>query len=302
MWYKIEEVEEKYGLSKLSIYALITREPELRKYIKALEGVLQINDEGIEVLLQHTSKKEDSASTLADVVAQSSSGDQTLVMKRDDLEGKSEEIKSDVASDDDLFSDAFNTSSFFDDEPSVSATVNESVMENTVSDEDFFSNIELDGLESQESESFMDSDLMEEIDDIEDDQEEAGIVEESGDSSFADDLIFPEESVEEAMVPPVVEGLAVASAVADSHDDFYSDDESDEITNAFLEGDEDSVAEIVAASEDDFNMEGYVKALKEKMVIQNEQIRALSAYLDVSRKMLVQDEKIVNIIEGMYKR
>lgn len=302
MWYKIEEVEEKYGLSKLSIYALITREPELRKYIKALEGVLQINDEGIEVLLQHTSKKEDSASTLADVVAQSSSGDQTLVMKRDDLEGKSEEIKSDVASDDDLFSDAFNTSSFFDDEPSVSATVNESVMENTVSDEDFFSNIELDGLESQESESFMDSDLMEEIDDIEDDQEEAGIVEESGDSSFADDLIFPEESVEEAMVPPVVEGLAVASVVADSHDDFYSDDESDEITNAFLEGDEDSVAEIVAASEDDFNMEGYVKALKEKMVIQNEQIRALSAYLDVSRKMLVQDEKIVNIIEGMYKR
>ena len=68
------------------------------------------------------------------------------------------------------------------------------------------------------------------------------------------------------------------------------------------EGDEDSVAEIVAASEDDFNMEGYVKALKEKMVIQNEQIRALSAYLDVSRKMLVQDEKIVNILEGMSRR
>ena len=45
-----------------------------------------------------------------------------------------------------------------------------------------------------------------------------------------------------------------------------------------------------------------IKALKAKMIIQNEQIRALDAYLEVSLKLLVQDEKIVNILEGMSRR
>ena len=310
MWYKIEEIEEKYGLTKLSIYALITQEPELRQYIKALEGVLQINDEGIEVLLKHTAKKEAEKNTVFPEEKKAEADkNETLVLKRDEIESINADTS--VASDeDDLFSSPFNSNSFFEEDVTAEGASDES----SVSDEDFFANVELDGNDMEKAESFMDADvsenvdLYEEVDDIDDYAEEHEEVEveevaaeEESDSSFADDLIFPEEPVSD-----VVSGMAAGIGVgmAEHSDDFYSESDGDDLTNAFLDNskDDDVVSEITAATEEDYNMEGYVKALKEKLVVQNEQIRALSAYLDVSKKMLIQDEKIVNIIEGMYKK
>ena len=81
-------------------------------------------------------------------------------------------------------------------------------------------------------------------------------------------------------------------------DDFFSDYAVEE--EEYLSS-PDIVTEISTATEDEYTMEGYIKSLKEKMIIQNEQIRALSTYLDVSRKLLIQDEKIVGILEGMYR-
>ncbi len=84
-----------------------------------------------------------------------------------------------------------------------------------------------------------------------------------------------------------------------AHDDFFNDKPIDH--SKFLNSQAQGVTEITAASVDDYTMSGYIKALKEKLIIQNEQIRAISNYLDVSKKLLIQDEKIVNIIEGMNK-
>lgn len=295
MWYKIEEIEEKYGLSKLSIYALITQEPELRQYIKALEGVLQINEEGIEVLLKHTAKKEAEKNVVfPEEKADKSEGNETLVLKRDEIEEPSSQVE-ESSDDDDLFASPFNSNSFFEDESVDEAPKKEAVAE----DEDFFANVELDEADMEQSESFMDADTFDEVDDLEDYAEEAKSEEEE-EASFADDLIFQEAPVEAAVPVDDFMTAPVAGAVGD---DFYSDADENDLTEAFLDNkDEEEIDEITAATEDDFNMDGYVKALKEKLVVQNEQIRALSAYLEVSKKMLIQDEKVVNIIEGMYKK
>ena len=295
MWYKIEEIEEKYGLSKLSIYALITQEPELRQYIKAFEGVLQINEEGIEVLLKYTAKKEAEKNVVfPEEKADKAEGNETLVFKRDEIKEPSSQVE-ESSDDDDLFASPFNSNSFFENERVDKAPEKEAVAEN----EDFFANIELDEVNMEQSESFMDADAFDEVNDIEDYADEAKEEEEKT-SSFADDLIFQEAPIEAAI--PVDEFIAapVAGVVGD---DFYSDADKNDLTEAFLDNrDEEKIDEITVATEDDFNMDGYVKALKEKLVVQNEQIRALSAYLEVSKKMLIQDEKVVNIIEGMYKK
>ena len=83
MWYKLDELEEKYGLNKLSVYKLITQEPELRQYFKSMEGVLQINEQGIGILLKHTSKEptDKSPATLAD--------NNTIILKKEDMESRS---------------------------------------------------------------------------------------------------------------------------------------------------------------------------------------------------------------------
>ena len=295
MWYKIEEIEEKYGLSKLSIYALITQEPELRQYIKAFEGVLQINEEGIEVLLKYTAKKEAEKNVVfPEEKVDKAEGNETLVFKRDEIKEPSSQVE-ESSDDDDLFASPFNSNSFFENERVDKAPEKEAVAEN----EDFFANIELDEVNMEQSESFMDADAFDEVNDIEDYADEAKEEEEKT-SSFADDLIFQEAPIEAAI--PVDEFIAapVAGVVGD---DFYSDADKNDLTEAFLDNrDEEKIDEITVATEDDFNMDGYVKALKEKLVVQNEQIRALSAYLEVSKKMLIQDEKVVNIIEGMYKK
>lgn len=270
MWYKIEEIETKYGLSKFSIYALITQEPELRKYIKALEGVLQINEQGISVLLKHATKKaeDEKPSSYAD--------NNTIIMHRDGPEKtiQAPELKKEVEDEDnDLFGDAFNRSgSFFDDEPAKESTVD-------APKEDFFSSLNFEA------------------------EAQAPIVEAPVSTSpvedfSADDLIFQDS-------PGVLDDLSEADEVNPevfddmAHvDDFFSDYAVEE--EEYLSS-PDIVTEISTATEDEYTMEGYIKSLKEKMIIQNEQIRALSTYLDVSRKLLIQDEKIVGILEGMYR-
>lgn len=257
MWYKIEEIEAKYGLSKFSIYALITQEPELRKYIKAMEGVLQVSEDGISVLLKHASKKaeHDGPVTLAD--------NNTVVISRGDAKTDQDEPEAKEPSD--LFADAFNSDNGFF-EASVAPVVGESLIE----EENFFSNLEFEDHSSQAAE-------------------------EGDGSPSLDELVFPEEldSLDD-------EQDASEDVFDDTNhdDDFFS--EQPTVEDDYLSGSVEAV--INAPSDEEYTMEGYIKALKEKMVIQNEQIRALSGYLDVSKRMLVQEEKIVNIIEGLGKR
>lgn len=290
MWYKLDELEEKYGLSKLSVYKLITQEPELRQYFKSMEGVLQINEQGIGILLKHTSKepKDKTPATLAD--------NNTIILKREKMETKEaadekevvivaepkmEELaekqnKKEYDEDIDLFADAFNTSgSFFDVEDEKVA------VSSLEPEESFFSNVDIDYKEEEES-SY--------------DEEETKIELET---DFSEGLIF-----QDAVTPidDMAETEEVNVSIYDdtAPDDFFSDEPIDD--SKFLNFENSVVKEIKSATVDDYSMEGYIKALKEKLIIQNEQVRAISNYLEVTKRLLIQDEKIVNIIEGMNKK
>ncbi|MDD2371899.1 MAG: hypothetical protein PHQ32_07895 [Firmicutes bacterium] len=284
MWYKLDELEEKYGLSKLSVYKLITQEPELRQYFKSLEGVLQINEQGIGILLKHTSREPEDKTppTYAD--------NNTIILKNDNMEAmeameavKPIEVKveanvskKDYDDDIDLFADAFNTKgSFFDEEDDKSDLLNLEPEEN------FFSNVDME--------------YKEEIEENHSDDEPEIEVE----TDFSEGLIFQDEI---KVVDDLSESDEVNANIYDdtSHDDFFSDKPIDD--SKFLNSQDSVVQEITSAKADDYTMEGYVKALKEKLIIQNEQVRAISNYLDISKKLLIQDEKIVNIIEGMNKK
>lgn len=275
MWYKIEEIEAKYGLTKFSIYALITQEPELRKHIKALEGVLQINEEGIGVLLKHASKKtDDSPPTYAD--------NNTIIFARDK---KEEQIPAPVHEEedegDDLFGSVFqSTGSFFDEKE-------EPLPAKDAEHEEFFTSM---GVRADMAAAAAAS---------EPEAAPEPAIPEGAEEFTAEDLVFQE--APEAL-DDMGEADEVNPAVFDdvaAEDDFFSDYAQEE--EDYL-AEPETVTEFEAASGDDFTMEGYIKALKEKMIIQNEQIRSLSVYLDVSRKMLLQDEKIVGILEGMYRK
>lgn len=295
MWYKIEEIEKKHGLSKLSIYALITQESKLRRYIKALDGVLQINEEGIELLLKYIAKKEAEKNVIfSEEKADKAEFNETLVFnKKDEIKGSSFQV--DRASDDGLFDSSFNSNSFLEDENVDEVSEKEAI----AVDEDFFASVELDEVDMVQSESFMDSDTFNEVDGIENHTSEAKEDDEKT-SSFTDDLVFQEVNTE---VSDHVDEFITTPVIAAAGDDFYNDKNKNDLTEVFLENnDKEGISEIAAATEDDFNMEGYVKSLKETLVVQNEQIRALSSYLEASKKMLIQDEKLVNIIEGMYKK
>jgi len=290
MWYKLDELEEKYGLSKLSVYKLITQEPELRQYFKSMEGVLQINEQGIGILLKHTSKepKDKTPATLAD--------NNTIILKKENIDSLEKNETSEVTEpvqtkmeeavkqvnkeydeDIDLFADAFNTSgSFFDveDEKETVSTLEP--------EESFFSNVNIDYKEEEEESAY--------------EEEEENKIELETD--FSEGLIFQDALSEDDMGETEEVNVSVYDDTAP--DDFFSDEPIDD--SKFLNSDASSIKEITAASIDDYSMEGYVKALKEKLIIQNEQVRALSNYLDVSKRLLIQDEKIVNIIEGMNKK
>lgn len=291
MWYKLDELEEKYGLSKLSVYKLITQEPELRQYFKSMEGVLQINEQGIGILLKHTSKepKDKTPATLAD--------NNTIILKKENIEAqeamdnkevaavpepKMEELEEKQTSkeydeDIDLFADAFNTSGSFFDVEDEKETVSSLQPE-----ESFFSNIDIDYKEEEEETTFEEEEPQIELE-----------------TDFSEGLIF-----QDAVVPvdDMEETEEVNVSIYDdtAHDDFFSDKPIDD--SKFLNFENSVVKEIKSASVDDYTVEGYVKALKEKLIIQNEQVRSISNYLDVTRKLLIQDEKIVNIIEGMNKK
>lgn len=282
MWYKLDELEEKYGLNKLSVYKLITQEPELRQYFKSMEGVLQINEQGIGILLKHTSKEpEDKApATYAD--------NNTIIIKKEHLdameENKVEEPKTEKKyhedDDIDLFADAFNTKgSFFDD------VDDKEELSSLEPEENFFSNIEMEY-------RAIDEDVTD-YEDMSDTEPENELS-----SDFTAGLIFPDEK----KVDDLTESDEVNAAIYDDteNDDFFSDEQTD--NSGFLDSETPVVKVITAASEDDYTMDGYIKALKEKLIIQNEQVRAISNYLDVSKRLLIQDEKIVNIIEGMNKK
>ena len=284
MWYKLDELEEKYGLSKLSVYKLITQEPELRQYFKSMEGVLQINEQGIGILLKHTSKepKDKTPATLAD--------NNTIILKKENIEAQEAMDNKEVAAvpepkmkelevkqtskeydeDIDLFADAFNTSGSFFDVEDEKETVSSLQPE-----ESFFSNIDIDYKEEEEEPQI----------ELETDFSEGLIFQ---------DAVVPVEDMEET------EEVNVSIYDDTAHDDFFSDKPIDD--SKFLNFENPVVKEIKSASVDDYTLEGYVKALKEKLIIQNEQVRSISNYLDVTRKLLIQDEKIVNIIEGMNKK
>jgi folate-dependent phosphoribosylglycinamide formyltransferase PurN len=290
MWYKLDELEEKYGLNKLSVYKLITQEPELRQYFKSMEGVLQINEQGIGILLKHTSKEpvDKSPATLAD--------NNTIILKKEDMTSSramENKVVSEVAEpkidvvaekksvkeydeDIDLFADAFNTSgSFFDIED------DKAVVSSLAPEESFFSNVDIDYKEEEESVN---------------EEEEPKIELET---DFSEGLIFQDVVVTE---DDMAEAEEVNVSIYDdtAPDDFFSDEPIDD--SKFLNFENSVVKEIKSATVDDYSMEGYIKALKEKLIIQNEQIRAISNYLEVTKRLLIQDEKIVNIIEGMNKK
>ena len=290
MWYKLDELEEKYGLNKLSVYKLITQEPELRQYFKSMEGVLQINEQGIGILLKHTSKEPENKSpaTLAD--------NNTIILKKEDMESsgtmennvvteiaepENDDVKQkpkvkEYDNDIDLFADAFNTSgSFFDVED------DKEVVSSLEPEESFFSNVDLDYKEEEES-------------NYENEEQKIEL-----ETDFSEGLIFQDAVVAEDDMAEVEEvNISIYDDTAP--DDFFSDEPIDD--SKFLNSDISASKVITAATVDDYSMEGYVKALKEKLVIQNEQIRAISNYLEVSKRLLIQDEKIVNIIEGMNKK
>lgn len=275
MWYKLDELEEKYGLNKLSVYKLITQEPELRQYFKSMEGVLQINEQGIGIILKHTSKEAEdkSPATLAD--------NNTIIMKKDVAEQTAEvkepavEASKKYDDDIDLFADAFNTSgSFFDNDDQQDDI---STLE---PEESFFSKIDIEYKTEEE-------------------EPEEVLPEVELEKDFSEGLIFQEVEQE---IDDMVESDEVNASIYDdtSTDDFFSDEQIDD--SKFLDSKEPTVNEITAATSDDYTMDGYIKALKEKLIIQNEQVRAISNYLEISKRLLIQDEKIVNIIEGMNKR
>lgn len=290
MWYKLDELEEKYGLNKLSVYKLITQEPELRQYFKSMEGVLQINEQGIGILLKHTSKEpvDKSPATLAD--------NNTIILKKEDMESHgtmennvvteiAESENDDVTqkpkvneydNDIDLFADAFNTSgSFFDVED------DKEVVSSLEPEESFFSNVDLDYKEEEES-------------NYEEEEQKIEL-----ETDFSEGLIFQDAVVADDDMAEVEE-VNVSIYDDTAPDDFFSDEPIDD--SKFLNSDVSASKVITAATVDDYSMEGYVKALKEKLIIQNEQVRAISNYLEVSKRLLIQDEKIVNIIEGMNKK
>ena len=287
MWYKLDELEEKYGLNKLSVYKLITQEPELRQYFKSMEGVLQINEQGIGILLKHTSKEpaDKAPATLAD--------NNTIILKKDSIEemdnkeaiaaveSKSEPVveqksNNEYDNDIDLFADAFNTSgSFFDDDDE------KDTVSSLEPEESFFSNIDIDYKEEEETV-------------YEDDESKVELETDFSEGLIFQDIINTEDDLGETE--------EVNASIYDdtATDDFFSDEPIDD--SKFLNSEKTPVKEITAASVDDYTMEGYVKALKEKLIIQNEQVRAISNYLEVSKRLLIQDEKIVNIIEGLNKK
>lgn len=226
MWYKIEDIEDKYNISKFSIYALITKEPELRQYIKALEGVLQINDKGLELLLKHVEKDEKEKNNKSvenkEVVDNKNIVTKELLAtmdeKRENLLEKKEK------------------STIPDEEPVVKANKEEDIKETAAIslEEEFFTHTSLNREEDFFSET-IDEDVH--LSPIE------AIVEEEG---------VPEEKAVEEISMLKCEGI---------------------------------------------DMPAYIKALKEKMIIQNEQVRSINEFLEVSKKLLLQDEKIIHILE-----
>ncbi|AMP21055.1 hypothetical protein AZF37_07660 [endosymbiont 'TC1' of Trimyema compressum] len=233
MWYKIEDIEDKYNISKFSIYALITQEPELRQYIKALEGVLQINDEGIELLLKHVEKDENNNKPIdnKEVVANKNIVTEepfaAMDKKRENL------LEKVVASEKE---ESTIPEAVVEAEPVVEAKKEEDVKEvPAVSlEEEFFTHTSLD----REEDFF-------------------------GETVDEDAPLSPIEAIVEEGVPEV------------------------------------DVAKEMSMLEDaeGINMPAYIKALKEKMIIQNKQVRAINEFLEVSKKLLLQDEKIIHILE-----
>lgn len=231
MWYKIEDIEDKYNISKFSIYALITQEPELRQYIKALEGVLQINDEGIDLLLKHVEKN--------------GKGDKEVENKK------------------------------------------EAVAPKAVTEEPF---------------AAMDRKTNDLFDKVVESEKEAVPAEEPVVVAEEEKVEAP---VEEAQSAVSLEEEFFTHTSLDREEDFFGEtvEEGDELSpiEAIVEEGVSEVDAVKAISNiedtEGINMAAYVKALKEKMIIQNEQIRAINQFLEVSKKLLLQDEKIIHILE-----
>ena len=232
MWYKIEDIEDKYNISKFSIYALITQEPELRQYIKALEGVLQINDEGIELLLKH--------------------------VKKDKKNNKPIDNKEVVAN------------------------------KNIVTEEPF---------------AAMDKKREDLLEKVVASEKEKGTIPEA--VVEAEPVVEAKKEKDIKEVPAVfLEEEFFTHTSFDREEDFFGEtvDENAPLSpiEAIVEGvpEVDTVKEMsVLEDTEGINMPAYIKALKEKMIIQNEQVRAINEFLEVSKKLLLQDEKIIHILE-----
>ena len=229
MWYKIEDIEDKYNISKFSIYALITQEPELRQYIKALEGILQINDEGIELLLKHVEKDGKKNTKLV-------------------------ENKEAVAS------------------------------KHVVTEEPF-------AAMDKKRENLLDKV-------VESEKEAVPVVE-------AAPVVAPKkEEIKEAPAVSLEEEFFTHTSLHREEDFFGETVEANGPLSPIEAIVEEGVPEVDAVKEmsmiedvEGINMPAYIKALKEKMIIQNEQIRAINSFLEVSKKLLLQDEKIIHILE-----
>ena len=235
MWYKIEELEDKYDISKFSIYALITQKPELRQYIKALEGVLQINDEGIELLLKHVKKDKKNNKSVKN---------KELAISKDII---NKELFTVTGKEKSIIPEAAEV------ELSVKAKKEEDVKKVPVAKAEKEEDIKKAPAISLEEEFFTHTSLAREEDFF-------------GKTVDKDTLLSPIEAIVEEVVPEV-----------------------------------DSVGKISILENNknnkDNNISAYIKALKEKMIIQNKQVRAINEFLEVSKKILLQDEKIIHILE-----
>lgn len=237
MWYKIEDIEDKYNISKFSIYALITKKPELRQCIKAIEGVLQINDKGIELLLKY--------------------------IEKDEKNNKMVENKKVLA----------NKNIFAEELFVVTDKKRENILEKVV----------LPKI-SKKEESIISGKVVK-VEPVMKAKEEKNIKEEVAAASLEEEF-FTQTSLDREEV-------------------FFGDavDENSPLSpiEAIVEEvalEVDSVKKIpIIKNNEGIDMSAYIKALKEKMIIQNEQVRIINRFLEVSKKLLIQDEKIIRILE-----
>lgn len=298
MWYKVKEIEDKTGLSKAEIWEALTKDSNLRKKAKSMNGVLQVDESGVEGIIEFVQKKKNNFKKSSDV--------QQEIM---DAVGDVDSIYDDatIPTDDDLDNFVYNKEI-----PKAKMMESEILKEEKPFDNSFFNDISTEN-------------LFEEADDpvITEDDDDLSALLEDYEEDFEDNLVFEDEEKEIENFDPQNEEVSLNDEVRDVENGFFDNDNA-EFDNLFLdEAPKKPVAPVAAhvpsapapvvdnfidvddeepsgiSLDEEANWSTYVKALKARMIVQNDQIRALNEYLETTKRVLLQDEKIVNILERL---